>query len=67
MTGDRDRKLTMLVSEDERRRIRAACAIRGVTYSDVAREYLLRWAGVVLDALPAQMTEGELQGYDDEP
>lgn len=43
-----DRKLTILVTEDQRRRYHIAAATAGVTLSEVVRDYLDEWAGKVL-------------------
>ena len=44
----RDRHLTILVTEEERRRYHVAAATVGTTVSAVARDYLETWAAEVM-------------------
>ena len=43
-----DKKLTILVTEEQRRRYHIAAATAGVTLSDVVREHLDAWADTIL-------------------
>ena len=43
-----DKKLTILVTEAQRRRYHIAAATAGVTLSDVVREHLDAWADTIL-------------------
>ena len=43
-----DRKLTILVTEDQRRRYHIAAATAGVTLSEVVRDHLDEWANGIL-------------------
>lgn len=43
-----DKKLTILVTPEQRQRYHIAAATAGVTLSEVVRDYLDEWAGKVL-------------------
>ena len=45
-----NKKLTILVTEEQRRRYHIAAATAGVTLSDVVRNYLDAWATEVIGA-----------------
>jgi len=44
-----DKKLTILVTPEQRQRYHIAAATAGVTLSDVVRDYLDQWSERILD------------------
>jgi len=60
-----DTQIVVRCTDDQKARWKAAAALRGTNLSDLVREYLDRYADVVLDTLPPQISVSAVNEMDE--